>query len=41
MKKKMFVAFNWNNQKDIIKNRLACGEITVKEYSALKKALEK
>jgi len=41
MKKKMFGAFHWNNPKDIIKNRLAYGEITVKEYSALKKALEK
>jgi len=41
MKKKMFGAVHWNNPKDIIKNRLAYGEITVKEYSALKKALEK
>ena len=41
MKKKMFGAFHWNNPKDIIKNRLAYGEITVKEYSALKKVLEK
>ncbi|HEU05043.1 MAG TPA: hypothetical protein ENH95_08050 [Nitrosopumilus sp.] len=41
MKKKMFGALHWNNPGDIIKNRLAYGEITVKEYSALKKALEK
>ena len=41
MKKKMFGALHWNNPGDVIKNRLAYGEITVKEYSALKKALEK
>jgi len=41
VKKKMFGALHWNNPEDVIKNRLAYGEITVKEYSALKKALEK
>ena len=41
LKKKMFGALHWNNPGDVIKNRLAYGEITVKEYSALKKALEK
>ena len=35
------VALHWNNPEDVIKNRLAYGEITVKEYSALKKVLEK
>jgi len=34
-------ALHWNNPEDVIKNRLVYGEITVKEYSALKKALEK
>jgi len=41
VKKKMFGAPQWNNPEDVIKNRLAHGEITIKEYSALKKALEK
>ena len=41
MKKKMFGALHRNNPEDVIKNRLAHGEITVKEYSALKKVLEK
>jgi len=41
MKKKMFCALHWNNPEDVIKNILTYGEITVKEYSALKKALEK
>ncbi len=37
----MFGALHWNNPEDVIKNRLAYGEINVKEYSAFKKALEK
>jgi len=41
MKKKMFGALHWNNPEDVIKNRLAHGEITVKEYSTLKRVLEK
>ncbi|MFB5611367.1 MAG: hypothetical protein ACE5RT_06120, partial [Nitrosopumilaceae archaeon] len=41
IKKKMFSALHWNRPEDVIKNRLAHGEITVKEYSTLKKALEK
>jgi len=41
MKKKMFGALHWNNPEDVIKNRLAYGEITVKEYSAMKRVLEK
>ena len=41
MKKKMFAALHWNSPEGVIKNRLAHGEITVKEYSDLKKALEK
>jgi len=41
IKKKIMGALHWNNPEDVIKNRLAYGEITVKEYSALKKALEK
>jgi len=41
MKKKMSGALHWNNPEDVIKNRLAHGEITVKEYSTLKRVLEK
>ncbi len=41
MKKKMFAALHWNSPEEVIKNRLAHGEITVKEYSNLKNALEK
>lgn len=41
IKKKMLGALHWNNPEDLIKNRLARGEISVKEYSALKKALQK
>ncbi len=41
IKKKIMGALHWNNPEDVIKNRLAHGEITVKEYSALKKVLEK
>ena len=41
IKKKIMGALHWNNPEDVIKNRLAYGEITVKEYSALKKVLEK
>jgi len=41
IKKKIMSALHWNNPEDVIKNRLAYGEITVKEYSALKKVLEK
>ena len=37
----MMGALHWNNPEDVIKNRLAQGKITVKEYSALKKVLEK
>jgi len=40
IKKKMFGALHWNNPEDVIKNRLAHGEITVKEYSTLKMALQ-
>ncbi len=40
IKKKIMSALHWNNPEDIIKNRLVHGEITVKEYSALKKVLE-
>ena len=41
IKKKMMGAIHWNNPEDVIKNRLAHGEITIIEYSALKKVLEK
>ncbi len=37
----MIGALHWNNPEDVIKNRLAHREITVEEYSALKKVLEK
>jgi len=37
----MFNSLHWNSPEDIIRNRLAHRKITVKEYSALKKALEK
>jgi len=40
IKKKMMGALHWNNPEDVIKNRLAHGEITVEEYSAIKKVLE-
>jgi len=30
---KMMGALHWNNPEDVIKNRLAHGEITVKEHS--------
>ncbi len=33
-------ALHWNNPEDVIKNRLARGEITVNEYSTLKRVLE-
>jgi len=41
IKKKIIGTLHWNNPEDVIKNRLAFGEITVKEYSAIKKVLEK
>jgi len=41
MKKKMSAALHWNSPEEVIKNRLAHGEITVKEYSTLKRVLEK
>jgi len=41
IKKKMMGAIHWNNPEDVIKNRLAHGEITIIEYSALKKVLGK
>ena len=41
IKKKMFGALHWNNPEDVIKNRLAHGEISVEEYSTLKRALQK
>ena len=40
IKKKMFGALHWNNPENVIKNRLAHGEITVKEYSTLKRVLK-
>jgi len=40
IKKKIFGALHWNNPEEVIKNRLAHGEITIIEYSALKKVLE-
>jgi len=40
IKKKMFDALHWNGPEDVIKNRLAHGEISVKEYSTLKRALQ-
>ncbi len=36
----MFGALHWNNPENVIKNRLAHGEITVKEYSTLKRVLK-
>ena len=41
IKKKMFGALHWNSPEDVIKNRLAHGEISVKEYSTLKRTLQK
>ena len=41
IKKKLFAALHWNSPEDVIKNRLVHGEISVKEYSALKRVLEK
>jgi len=41
IKKKMMGGLHWNNPEDVIKNRLAHGEITVNEYSILKRVLEK
>ncbi len=41
IKKKMFDALHWNGPEDVIKNRLAHGEISVKEYSTLKRALQR
>jgi len=41
IKKKIVGALHWNNPEDVIKNRLAHGEITVKEYSTLKRALQR
>jgi len=41
LKKKVFGALHWNNPEDVIKNRLAHGEISVKEYYTLKRALQR
>jgi len=41
IKKKVFGALHWNNPDDVIKYRLAHGEISVKEYSTLKRALQR
>jgi len=41
IKKKVFATLHWNNPEDVIKNRLAHGEISVKEYSTLKRALQR
>ena len=41
MKKKIFGVLHWNSPEEVIKNRLAHGEITAKEYSTLKRVLEK
>jgi len=41
IKKKIFGVLHWNNPEDVIKNRLAHGEITVKEYSTIKEALQR
>jgi len=40
IKKKIFGVLHWNNPEEVIKNRLAHGEITVIEYSTLKRALQ-
>jgi len=40
IKKKMLGALHWNGPEDVIKNRLAHGEISVKEYSTLKRVLK-
>jgi len=41
IKKKVFGVLHWSNPEDVIKNRLAHGEISVKEYSTLKRALQR
>ena len=41
IRKKVFGAILNNNPEDVIKNRLAHGEITVSEYNDLKKALQR
>jgi len=40
IKKKVLGVLHWNNPDDVIKYRLAHGEISVKEYSTLKRALQ-
>jgi len=41
IKKKVLGVLHWNNPDDVIKYRLAHGEISVKEYSTLKRALQR